>query len=126
MDVSPLLKYFNAQWRLAADARSASKQRVDFYWITGVSRILEFHGFVVYPRETFLWSEIKNKWLKGPDLPHSLGVEKGCLTLLNITSVMIIGLTHLTLWEGMSNWHRLLVKALIFKMYLQRWQSAEL
>ena len=28
MDVSPLLKYFNAQWRLAADARSASKQRV--------------------------------------------------------------------------------------------------
>ena len=27
-DVSPLLKNFNAQWRLAADARSASKQRV--------------------------------------------------------------------------------------------------
>ena len=31
MDVSPLLKYFNAQWRLAADARSASKQRVFLY-----------------------------------------------------------------------------------------------
>ena len=27
-DVSPLLKNFNAQWRLAADAHSASKQRV--------------------------------------------------------------------------------------------------
>ena len=32
MDVSPLLKYFNAQWRLAADARSASKQRVFEYF----------------------------------------------------------------------------------------------
>ena len=29
-DVSLLLKNFNAQWRLAADARSASKQRVIF------------------------------------------------------------------------------------------------
>ena len=73
---------------------------MDFYWITGVSQLIEFHGFVVYPRGTFLWSEIKNKWLEGPDLPLGLGVEKGCLTTLNRTSVMIIGLTRLTLMEG--------------------------
>ena len=70
------------------------------YWITGISKLIEFHGYVVYPRETYLWSETKNKWLKGPDLPFGLGVEKGCLTLLNRTSVMIIGLTNLIFMEG--------------------------
>ena len=85
---------------------------------------MEFHGFVVYQRGTFLWSEMKNKWLDGPDLPHGLGVEKGCLTLLNRTSVMIIGLTRLTLMEGTCDYLMSIEFCQCFsKMYLQslRW-----
>ena len=78
---------------------------MDLYWITGISNLIEFYGHIVYPRGTFLWSETKNKWLKGPDLPLGLGVEEGCLTLINRTSVMIIGLTSLTLMESMISNH---------------------
>ena len=46
-DVSPLLKNFNAQWRLAADARSASKQRVSLHFASqsGMKPTTEEEGF---------------------------------------------------------------------------------
>ena len=38
------------------------------------------------------------KWaplISGPTLPNGIGIEEGCLTLLNRTSVMVIGVTKL-------------------------------
>ena len=52
--------------------------------------------FVIYHRETYLWSLNKKRWLsESPKLPISLGVEEGCLTLLNRTTVLIVGITKL-------------------------------
>ena len=48
-----------------------------------------------FSKETYLWSISKQKWINGPNLPHLLGVEEGCMTLLNKTVVMVIGFTNL-------------------------------
>ena len=70
-------------------------QMMSHYWIAGISKVNQINGFVEYPRDTFLWSEVKRKWISGPTLPNGIGIEEGCLTHLNRTSVMIIGVTKL-------------------------------
>ena len=70
-------------------------QMMSHYWIAGISQVNQIDGFVAYPRDTFLWSEVKRKWIPGPTLPYGIGIEEGCLTLMNRTSVMVIGATKL-------------------------------
>ena len=56
----------------------------------------------MHSRKTYLWSIDKNRWLdKSPLLPQSFGIEEGCLTLLNRTTVLIMGVTKL---ECNVNW----------------------
>ena len=70
-------------------------QMMSHYWIAGISQVNQIDGYIEYPKDTFLWSEVKRKWISGPMLPYGIGIEEGCLTLLNRTSVMVIGVTKL-------------------------------
>ena len=45
--------------------------------------------------DTALWSISKKKWIEGPKLPYMIGLEDGCATALNRTSVIILGMTYL-------------------------------
>ena len=45
--------------------------------------------------DTALWSISKKRWLKGPKLPFMKGLEEGCATALNRSSVIIFGMTDL-------------------------------
>ena len=59
-------------------------------------------SYIMHSRKTYLWSIDKNRWLdKSPLLPQSFGIEEGCLTLLNRTTVLIMGVTKL---ECNVNW----------------------
>ena len=45
--------------------------------------------------DTALWSISKKRWMKGPKLPYMTGLEDGCATALNRTSVIVFGMTYL-------------------------------
>ena len=52
-------------------------------------------GLFEFTDETALWSISKKRWIKGPKLPYMKGLEEGCATALNRTSVLIFGITQL-------------------------------
>ena len=89
---------------------------MDYYWMVGFSIYHQFGKycslfqkvnktednfvflkghFYKFQKETYLWSISKQKWMNGPKLPLLLGVEEGCLTVLNRTLVLVVGITHL-------------------------------
>ena len=70
-------------------------QIMNYYWIAGFSFYNDLSGFYKFQKETALWSITKKKWIKGPKLPFLLGIEEGCMTLLNRTSILIFGMTTL-------------------------------
>ena len=45
--------------------------------------------------DTAMWSISKKRWIEGPKLPHMTGLEDGCATALNRTSVIVFGMTYL-------------------------------
>ena len=67
-----------------------------FQKVNKTEDIFVFQGhFYNFQKETYLWSISKQKWMSGPKLPLLLGVEEGCLTVLNRTLVLVVGITHL-------------------------------
>ena len=78
-------------------------QTMNFYWIAGFSFYNHNDGYYRFLKETVLWSMTKKKWIKGPRLPYLLGIEEGCMTLLNRTSILIFGMTTLFRKSNFSN-----------------------
>ena len=68
---------------------------MDYYWMVGFSVYSQFGYFYKFQKGSYLWSISKHQWINGPKLPYLLGVEEGCLTVLNRTLVLVIGITHL-------------------------------
>ena len=68
---------------------------MDYYWMVGFSVYSPFGYFYNFHKKTYLWSISKQRWINGPKLPYLLGVEEGCLTVINRTLVLVVGITPL-------------------------------
>ena len=52
--------------------------------------------------DTALWSISKKRWIEGPQLPDLVGLEEGCATVMDRTSVVVFGMTELGMYSKLN------------------------
>ena len=92
---------------------------LDYFWVLGGSNYTPFEGkniFVSFEigrlffhflisgmfqfiSDTALWSISKKRWIEGPQLPELIGLEEGCATAVDRTSVIVFGMTELGMYS---------------------------